>query len=55
MDESGDSGYTSGVIRFNFFAAFLAFALSFSGASSSYASGSCGPGRALPPLAPRRC
>ena len=39
MDESAGSGYTSGVIRFNFFAAFLAFALSFSGVSSSYASG----------------
>lgn len=39
MDESACGGYTSGVIRFNFFAALLAFALSFSGASSSYASG----------------
>ena len=39
MDESAGSPYTSGVIRINFFAAFLALALSFSGASSSYASG----------------
>lgn len=39
MDESGDSAYTSGVNRSHFFAALLAFALSFSGASSSYASG----------------
>ncbi len=39
MDESARSSYTSVVIRSNFFAAFLAFALSFSGASSSYANG----------------
>jgi len=39
MDESGDSAYAQGVNRSQFFAAFLAFALSFSGASSSYASG----------------
>jgi len=39
MDESGDSAYAQGVNRSHFFAAFLAFALSFSGASSSYASG----------------